>query len=206
MIKIYGSALSSAGRCYITLEEAGVEYEQVPLDMKKKEHKSKEFLALNPSGKVPCLIDGEHTFFESMAISHYIADKYKPSLLGNTVEDRGYVQQWSYWSMLELQEPLIKAFIQLIFVPEDKRDTSVVEAALEKAKPLHEIIDRHLEGKSFFVGEELTVADINVASIINLNLAIKNDLSAFLNLSKWFKEVNQRPSFQKIAELKNFRK
>lgn len=65
MIKLYGSPKSSAGRCVWTLEEIGVPYELIGVNMQAKEHKSPEFLAINPNGKIPAMVDGDLTLFES---------------------------------------------------------------------------------------------------------------------------------------------
>ena len=73
MISIYGSPRSSAGRCVWAAEEAGVAYEVKAVDMRNQEHKSAEFLKLNPNGKVPAMKDGDISLFESMAINFYIA-------------------------------------------------------------------------------------------------------------------------------------
>ncbi len=89
MITLYGPARSSAGRCFWLLEELGLSYENKPVDMMKKEHKSDWFLKVNPNGKVPALVDGNTTLFESMAINYYLAEKYKPEFLGKTVEEKG---------------------------------------------------------------------------------------------------------------------
>jgi glutathione S-transferase len=89
MTTIYGSPRTSAGRCIWALEEAGIKYNNQPVDMKNKEHKSPEYLKLNPNGKVPVFVDNDVTLFESMAINSYIAESYKKELLGKTASERG---------------------------------------------------------------------------------------------------------------------
>jgi glutathione S-transferase len=140
MITLYGSPKSSAGRCYWTLEEAGVPYTLKEVDMKNKEHKSPEFLKINPMGKVPAMVDGDVTLFESMAINFYIADTYKKELLGSTPGERGLAHQWSFWATSELQGPIIDIFIQKVFVPEDKRDHTIIENSLNKLPALLHIL------------------------------------------------------------------
>ena len=88
MIMLYGSVRSSAARCYWCLEEIGVAYKGVPVDMKANEHKSENFLKINPNGKVPALVDDQIQLFESMAINFYLAEKYKPSLLGSSIAEK----------------------------------------------------------------------------------------------------------------------
>jgi glutathione S-transferase len=203
MIQIYGSPRSSAGRCYVMLEEVGVAYEQKPLDlMEKKEHKTDAFLKLNPNGKIPVLVDHEFIIWESMAINHYLAEKYKPELLGKNPHEKGHVQQWSYWGILELQPPMIENLIQMFFVPEPKRDFALMEKNLEKIPVRLAILNQALAGRSFLVGGKFTMADLNVASIVGIAEGLQVSLESFPNINKWYQSIKNRPSFQKFAEPK----
>jgi glutathione S-transferase len=202
MITLYGSPKSSAGRCYWTLEEAGVPYELKEVDMKNKEHKSPEFLKINPMGKIPALVDGDVTLFESMAINFYIADTYKKELLGSTNGERGLVHQWSFWATSELQGPIIDIFIQKVFVPEDKRDNNIIENSLKKLPNLLTVLDSALSGKKYLVGEQFTVADINTASVVSICPMIGVDLSPYSNLTEWLGAISDRPAYQKYQNLR----
>lgn len=203
MIKIYGSPRTSAGRCFLVLEELGLKYEVAPLDMKeKREHKSESFLKLNPNGKVPCLIDGDFVIWESLAINHYLVDKYRPELLGKTSEERGLVQQWSVWALVELQPPMVDMIIQLMFVPENKRDMSIVAKAKDRIPPYLSTLNHALKDKTYLVGGHLTLADLNVFSIVNIAISLKIPLNEFQHIEKWMTELKKRPSFQKLAELR----
>ncbi|MCB0362836.1 MAG: glutathione S-transferase [Bdellovibrionales bacterium] len=114
MVAIYGSPRSSSGRCFWCLEEIGIEYENKPINFREKQHKSPEYLKLNPNGKVPVLVDGDFVIWESLAINFYLAEAYKPQLLGSDIQHRGLVHQWSIWALADLQPPLIEAFIQSV--------------------------------------------------------------------------------------------
>ncbi|MCM2280994.1 MAG: glutathione S-transferase family protein [Bdellovibrionaceae bacterium] len=197
MIRLYGSPRSSAGRCYLVLEELGLPYEVMSLDMMgKREHKSEAYLKLNPNGKVPCLSDGDFVIWESMAITWYLADKYRPALLGATPEMRGLVQQWSYWAITELQPPMVDMLIQLFFTPEDKRDHGAIAKAKDRVPPRLAILDNALRGNSYLVGETLTVADLNVASVVNIAGGLGLTLDGLPHLTAWFEKIKARPSFQ----------
>ncbi|MGE3681123.1 MAG: glutathione S-transferase family protein [Bdellovibrionales bacterium] len=200
MIQIYGSPRTSAGRCYLMLEELGLPYEAKPLDMAAKEHKSEAYRKLNPNGKVPALIDGDYVIWESLAINFYLAEKYRPSLLGNGAEEKGLVQQWSVWALAELQPPLVDMLIQLVFVPEPKQDMMVVEKARGRVPGMLEILDRHLSGRTYLVEEKLTLADFNVVSVVNLADGLKVDLEPFPHVRSWFTDLKSRPSFQRFVE------
>ncbi len=203
MLKIYGSPRTSAGRCYLMLEEVGVPYETVALDMmEKREHKSPEFLKLNPNGKVPCLIDGDFVLWESLAINYYLAEKFKPELLGAEVKERALVQQWSTWALVELQPPMVDIIIQTMFVPADKRDPAIIAKANEKIPHLLAILDKSLSGKTYLVAEKVTLADLNAASVVNIANTVKIPLDGYANLAGWFQRIKERPSFKKFVDLR----
>lgn len=201
MICLYGSPKSSSGRVYWLLEELGLPYEAVKLNMREKEHKNENYLKLNPNGKVPCLKDGEFVIWESIAINHYLADKYSPSLLGLTPENRGLIQQWSVWSIVELQKPLIDIFIQKIFVPEDKRDHNLIEKAEKICLTLLSILNSALLGKEYIVGQVFSLADLNLASVVHITSAIQMDISTYKNIQIWLARLTERPAFQKYINL-----
>ncbi len=202
MITLYGSPRTSAGRCIWTLEEVGTPYTLKEVDLRNKEHKSPDYLKINPNGKVPAMVDGDVTLFESMAINFYLADTYKKELMGTTPLERGLVYQWSFWSMAELQDPIIQVLIQKVFVPADKRDNNVIEENLNKLPALLGVLDSSLTGKKFLTGNQFTLADLNTASVVSICHAIGEDLSSYPNIKTWLGAISDRPSFQKYMALR----
>ncbi|MCJ7774523.1 MAG: glutathione S-transferase family protein [Desulfobacterales bacterium] len=192
MVNIYGSKMTSAFRCHVLAKEIGLEYEEVSVDLGNP---VEDYLKLNPNGKVPCLVDGDFVLWESMAITAYLAGKYKPELLGSSVEERALIDQWSYWAILELQPDMFKVIVQ-IFTPEDKRDIDIIKTGTASMKPKHRILDDYLKGRDYMVGDKFTLADINVGSVAIVNRLIGNDLSEFPNLEKWLNMLGKRPSFR----------
>jgi glutathione S-transferase len=204
MIQIYGSPRSSAGRCFVMLEEAGLKYEIPALDiMGKKEHKDEEFLKLNPNGKVPCLIDDGFVLWESAAIVTYLAEKYKPELLGANAQEKGLVQQWAFWTMTEAQPPMVDILIQKIFVPEGKKDLALIERREKQIPGILEVLEQSLTNKKFLVGEKYSVADLMAASAVNIAFGIQLDLSRFTNIKAWMAEVKSRPAWQRVEALRS---
>jgi len=201
MITIYGSPQTSAGRCFWTLEEVGASYEVKTISFKDKEHKSEEFLKVNPNGKVPALVDGDYTIWESMAINMYLAEKYKPELMGESAQQRGLVHQWSIWASNDLQTPMINIFIQLVFVPADKRDEKKITEFKDKLPALLQTIDKALEKSTFLAGDNFSLADLNTASVVNICEHISYDISDYKSINRWLSIINERPAFQKYKAL-----
>ena len=202
MITLYGSPRTSAGRCIWTLEEAGVPFDLKEVDMRSKEHKSPEFLKINPMGKVPALVDGNVVLFESMAINYYIADNYKKELLGTTPAERGLAMQWSFWATSELQNPIIEIFIQKVFMPDDKRDNNVIENNLKKLPDLLNVLNSSLEGKKYLTGNQFTIGDINTASVVSICPMIGVDLKTYSNVNAWLGAISDRPAYQKYQTMR----
>lgn len=202
MIKLYGPARSSAGRCLWLLEELGVQYENVHLDLMKKEHKQDWFLAINPNGKVPALTDGDITLFESLAINYYLTEKYQPNFSGKTLKEKAITQQWSYWAATEVQGPIIDIFIQKIFVPEGKKDFKLIEENEKLLPDLFSVLDKSLAGKKFLNGDEFTLADLNVASVVSIAHPIGFNMTPYSNINAWMSAITERPSFQRYMSLR----
>lgn len=201
MITIYGSARSSAGRCFWCLEEVKAPYQAIEVDFRAKEHKSDAFLRINPNGKIPAMVDDEVTLFESMAINFYLAEKYKKDLLGTNLQEKGYVYQWSIWAIAEVQPPIIEAFIQKVFVPEDKRDLALIEKSLSKVPAFLKILDDRLADSKYLAGNEFTLADLNTASVVNILHHIQYDLSQFKNTVNWLNVLSERAAYKNYAAL-----
>ncbi|MGB3655339.1 MAG: glutathione S-transferase family protein [Rivularia sp. (in: cyanobacteria)] len=179
MIKLYGGTFSRASIVHWYLEELEIPYEFVKLDMKAGEHLKPEFLAINPMGKVPAIADGDFQLWESGAILLYLADKYSKKTL--SPEERGLYCQWSLFANATLGPG--------IFV-EDKRDKEMPRLM----NPLNEILGQ----QPFLLGEEFTVADVAVGSILNyIPMMLKLDLSEYPNVTSYMKKLSERPAFQK---------
>lgn len=200
MIKLYGSTRSSSGRCHVMLEECGLKYDTEKLDMGQRQNKSPEYLKLNPNGKVPTLIDGDFVIWESVAINRYLAEKYKPELLGSTVEERALIEQWSVWSIAEFQPDLVTLLIQMIFVPEGKRDQDLIERVKNRIPEKFSILNAHLRNREFMVSNYFSIADVNAASVANIGLGLGLSFSDYPHLHEWLMRMKARKSFKTVAE------
>ena len=198
MIKIYGPKLGSAFRCHVLMLEMGMEFEEVKVDFEKGDQYKPEYLKLNPIGKIPCIVDGDFVLWESMAINNYLATKYDTDLLGDSPEEKAIVDQWSYWSLVEMQPHLYSIAFQKFWVDENERDEKVVEKAMEPLPGLFEILDEQLEGKEYLMGDKFSLADINVASVVLVADFAQYDYSPYKNVTQWIAKLNERPSFEKI--------
>ncbi len=199
MIKLYGSAMSRAGRSLWAAEETGVKYEQVVL----AQTRVPEYLKINPNGHVPALDDNGTIIWESMAINLYLAEKYgKAPLWPPTIEGHGACYQWSIWGMTEVETPMIDIFQHRMLLPADQRDEKVALKAIETLKAPLRVLDEHLHKSEYLLGHEFTIADLNVASVLGIARFIQLDLSSIPTAQKWMQKCLERPANQRVGAMK----
>ncbi|MBM3643886.1 MAG: glutathione S-transferase family protein [Alphaproteobacteria bacterium] len=194
-LKIYGPTASRAARALWICHELGIPFEHVPTEM--KDTKTDAYKAINPNGKVPAMVDGDVTLFESMAINTYLAAKHgKNGFWPAGVADQGRVHQWSFWGMTELEKPLLTILMDMFMTPPDKKNpAAVAEAQAALPKPL-KVLDAALAGREHLLGSAFTVADLNLASILSWAKPIRYDFSATPNVAAWLDRCLGRAAFK----------
>ncbi len=200
MIKLYGVPRSRAIRCLWMLEELGVPYENVKT-MFNTDSRSAEYLKINPNGRIPALVDGDVTLWESLAINLYLARKYDKGLWPKTVGDEGHAFKWSIWAMTEAEEPVLTALVHRVFAPEAERDAAKAADAAERAKVPFAVLNGQLAGRNFLLGKDFTVADLNVAVVIGWATLSGIDLTPFPNVTAWLSRCSERPGYVKAMSL-----
>ncbi|MGD0074198.1 MAG: glutathione S-transferase family protein [Candidatus Binataceae bacterium] len=196
MIKLYGTSKSRSARCLWALEELGLSYEHIPVEVAKA--KTPEHLKLNPNGHIPILDDDGLILWESMAINFYLAEKYgKASLWPTTIEAHATIYQMSFWGMTEIEPHLISALRHRIFYPPEQRSEQAAQQAIDTLKAPFKVLDGLLKGRDYILGKEFTIADLNVAAIMSYVMVLKLDLSATPATQGWLqkclgREANQR--------------
>ncbi|BBM82160.1 glutathione S-transferase family protein [Candidatus Uabimicrobium amorphum] len=168
MLELYGFDYSRSHRGMWALEEAGAEYRYTNLDFTKGEHKSVEFLAKNPGGKVPVLIDGDLALAESAAIVTYIGDKFAEKNLVPKAgtKERALYGQWIAFVISELEQPLWMMGRHKFIYPEEKRIPQVLDLAVWEFSSQIKVLDEGLADNEYIVGNHFTMADIMVVHTI----------------------------------------
>jgi glutathione S-transferase len=205
MLKIYGVKSSRAARTLWLCRELGLPFEQVQVNFADPATKTPEFLAVNPSGKIPAIDDAGFTLSESMAINIYLAKKHASPLMPTDLNGEAKVLQWSFWVMSETEKPLLQAMFQRMKEPGDPAaakyfrernplNPEVERAALEALeKPLTYLNDQ-LANKEYLLGREFTLADLNVASVLAWLLPARVDLATKPNVQGWLSRCLARPA------------
>ncbi len=187
--------MSSAGRCMWLLEELEQPYEAVSVDMRGGEHKTPEFLALNPNGKVPVMVEDEFVLWESLAINEYLTEKFRPEWRGSSAQETGLIAQWSYWSVANVAHVIEPLILRNYGRPlSDERADECTKTTLHYIS----ILDKALSGREWLVGDAFSLADLNVAAVIMGAVMVKIDMTEFSNVQRWLGTITSRPAFQKI--------
>ena len=165
-MRLYYAPQTRAGRPRWLLEEIGLPYELVRLDLSKGEHKSPAYLKIHPHGAVPALVDGDLTMFESAAICAYVADKFPEQRLAPPVGTpaRGLYYQWMHYSMATLEPPVLQVFLHTMMLPEDKRSAAAVDEARSRFAEVARVLEQALAGGPFILGAQCTAADVMLGS------------------------------------------
>jgi glutathione S-transferase len=166
MMKLYGDPGSgSTRRVAAVLYHVGTEFELELVDLFKGENRTPQFLLLNPNGMIPVLVDGDVVLYEASAINLYLVDKFNSDLLPKG-HDRALTFQWMFWAAEHWRQGPPVLFTEHIAkkamgLPQDPRAIEEANASIRKYAA---VLDAHLEGRRFVVGERVTLADFDLAA------------------------------------------
>lgn len=194
MIEIYGAAATRTRRCLWVAEECGIEYDLHPVKPNTDDVRSSAFLAINPNGRVPALVDGDLVLFESAAIALYLARSVPSAgLIPSDPADAGRHDQWLFWIMSELEQPLWTLAKHRNRLPEELRVTGLEPACMYELDQHLAVLREALAGRDFLVGGHFTVADVFAAH--TLMWARSSGVDIGDELVRYMKLHGARPAF-----------
>jgi glutathione S-transferase len=195
-LKLFGSPPARVTRPMWVMAELGLAYDQVPvMPGPPSAPKSPELLAVNPMGQTPVLVDGELAISESLAINLYLAQVYgQGTLWPDTMASVGKAYQWTLFGAFNLERPVLPLMIhRLALPPEHRREDQVERAMTHLARPLA-AMNAALHGHDWLAGDRFTVADLNVASILNAAISADIWFDDHPAVSDWLRRCYARPS------------
>lgn len=183
MLKLYGGARSKAAIVRWYLEELGVPYEFILIDLQTGAQQQPNFLAINPFGKVPTIMDNDFKLWESGAILLYLAEKY--DAIAATPEHRAKLAQWVLFTMTTFKRVIYQSAGQ-------EFQKSRLVAAL----------NHYLEQHSFLLYDQFSAADVAMGSqfayvLFRLNIDFRQE-KAYAAFAAYFRRLSERPSFQHV--------
>ncbi len=203
-MKLYVNPLSSnARRPRLVAHHLGLAIEEVFVDLAKGEQRTPDYLALNPNGKVPTLVDGDLKLTESYAIMIYLCEKSgRLELYPVELRARTEIHRWLFWAANEWSPTISKLTFEHFVKglrglgPADPARVAEGEAGF---KALAKVLDASLAGRQYLLGSSLSLADYGVASGLAAAAVAKLPLEGFTNVQAWLERVQALPAWQATA-------
>ena len=188
MIDLYSSATPNGRKISIMLEELGVQYNAINIDLEKKEQFSDFFSKISPSNKIPVIVDNDkgNTVFESGAILLYLAEKYDKFLNKNYYWE---IVQWLFFQMSYVGPMLGQAHQYLFYNPGKSKFAE--EKSKGYTKHVYQILDERLSSREYIV-DEYSVADISIWPWIARFERHQINLNEYTNVLRWYLEISNR--------------
>ncbi len=196
-IVFYYTPLSSATRVHWALEELGVPYEKVKLDLSKGEQKKPEFLRVNPNGKVPAMVVDGQPVFESLAMLLHLGETYgvDKGLFPAPGPERLEAFKWLAWGSVSLVESAMRLLRNTSDRwPAEQRSAAAADAARTELNQLLRVLDDGLAGRQYLLGDRFSIVDCGVATMASFVGRLGVDVSPFANLSAWTGRCMARPA------------
>ena len=201
-MKLYYFPSPNPQKIRFALNELGVDCETVPVDLVKREQRSPEFLALNPCGRVPVLVDGDLTLWESHAILAYLGEK-TGRLWPASMAGRADALRWLFFLTSTISPPGTEVAFNRIAVK--LRGGTPDEAAIARGEkalldPIG-IVERHLAGRQWMLGAEFSLVDCDYGPTFNVLDRAGFNLGEFPNVRSYLDAIRSRRAWQETPKL-----
>ncbi len=194
MIDLYTWATPNGWKVAATLEEMGLDYTVKPIDITTGIQKEPEFIAINPNGRIPAIVDHDNEgfkVFESGAIMMYLAEK-TGKLIPADAKGRSEVLQWVMFQVGGLGPMQGQAHVFTRYFPE--QIPVVIDRYQKETQRLYGVLDTRLEGRDFLVRDEFTIADIAHWSWARIHRWAGLEIDEFPNMKRWLTAIEARPA------------
>lgn len=185
----------------LTLELSGLEWEPVYIDFFNGETRGQAYRTeVNEMGEAPVLVDGDTKLTQSAVIQQYISDK-TGKFGGATPEEAREVLRWQFWDNHKLSSFAGIARFLLNFVPEDKRQPEVIAFLQGRLKGTYAILDKHLEGRDWIVGDSVTNADLTCCGYLFYPEEFGFDRTEWPHIDAWLDRISALPGWKHPYDL-----
>ena len=201
---VYAASTMNGYKPFIFLEEAGLAYEVVPIDFSKKEQKADWYVALNPNGRIPTLVDranDDFAVFESGAILWYLAER-TGRFLPEDPKLRSETLQWLMFQMSGVGPMMGQAmYFQRIAAPKGHQDDFAIERYVNESRRLLEVLDGQLAKHPYVAGDTYTIADMAMYPYARSYPWARVSVDGLDHLQAWFDRIGSRPAVQRALQL-----
>lgn len=205
MLKFYYSGAPNPVKVALFLEEAGIPYEAIPVDTRKGDQHTPDYLTINPNAKVPAIVDGDVTVFDSNAILLYLAEKTGKFLPAKTDKLRGELLSWLMFVASGVGPFSGQSVHFRNYAPDKEKLEYAVNRYAYEAQRHYGVLDARLANRTWMVGDTYTIVDMDVwgwARALPLVLG-ENAWTKFPNVKRLVDEISARPAAKVAAGLKD---
>ena len=180
------------------LSELELTFERIDAGMQYGRNDQADYLAMNPTGRIPTLVDGGYVLWESNSIMRYLCMAYGPAspIYPQDARSRAAVDRWLDWTLSTLQPVDRPVFWALVRTPVAQRDMAAIQRDADAATAIWRIVDRQLATRRFIEGDQFTLADIAIGAFARRWLGVEGIVRPELpELNRWFEQLSARPGF-----------
>ena len=202
MYQLYYYPLNASMAPHFVLEALKVDFELIKVDRENNAHKSADYLALNPAGRIPTLIDDGFAIFESPAICIHLAEAHPSANLIPLIGDknRALFFQWMMYLTNTLQAELMVYFYPEKHTTDIQSIEAIGEAQENRITDMFKLLDKELENKDFLVGDTISVCDYFLFMLAVWADEFKTPPLSFNNLSRYLRNLSQRDAIIKVCK------
>lgn len=204
MITIWGRANSvNVQKLLWCCDELVLPYERIDAGLHFGRNNEPEYLAMNPTGRVPTLVDGDFVLWESNSILRYLVMQYGPAspLYPDEPKQRASIDRWLDWSLSTLQPAERPVFWAIVRTPEAQRDTAKLATDITAVTALWKLVDNHLQARFFLEDEKCTLADIVIGAYAKRWFGLEGvERPSLPNLERWYSRLTTRTGFKKYVD------
>jgi glutathione S-transferase len=197
-IQFYYAPMTSSMRVHWALEELGLSYEKIKINLAEKEQKKAEYLKLNPNGKVPLLVVDGKPIFESLAMLMYLGETHGKDVYPVPGPERAEAYKWMAWSYVTMGESLARYLRNTgERFPDEEKNPKAAESARKELEEQLQILNDALGDKEWILGR-FTLADIALIGFpMFMQMRLGFDLNRFPNVAGYVMRGMGRPAFQR---------
>jgi glutathione S-transferase len=205
MYQLYYYPLNASMAPHFVLEALKVDFELLLVDRKSDAQKSTEYLALNPTGRIPTLVDDQLVLFESPAICMHLAETNPSSNLIPEVgsKDRAKFLQWMMYLTNTVQAELMLSFYPERHTSDEKSAHHIVDAQEKRIINMFEFLDNELANKRYLVGDSITVCDFFLFMLAVWADELAKPPLAFKNMSAYLGNLAKHDAIVKVCKKEN---
>jgi glutathione S-transferase len=184
------------------LAELDLPFQRIDAGMQFGKNDQAEYLAMNPNGRVPTLVDGDYVLWESNSVMRYLCMAYGEGspIYPQAPKARAAVDRWLDWTLSILQPVDRPVFWGLVRTPPEKRDIIQIQKEADAAGIVWRVIEEQVATRRFVEGDQFTIADIALGAYARRWLGVEGVSKPRLsNLERWFGDVAQRAGFVRFV-------